>query len=127
MDSHYASVMADEANKDLSFVSNTSLGSAPYVNIGVLRSAMNVLQEGIQKVETSAISDAQKSKYLTRLYGVLSTPAWMILNNYDTFYPGDAEGKNEHAKMFFEVCEKGEVDQYNEVTSIIELKQQYGG
>lgn len=127
MDSHYAIVMADEANKDLSFVSNTSLGSAPYVNVGVLTSAMNILQEGIQKVATSALSDAQKSKYLTRLYGVLSTPAWMILNNYDTFYPGDAEGKNEHAKMFFEVCEKGEVDQYNEVFSIIELKQQYGG
>ena len=55
-----------------------------------------------------------------------TVPMWMILNNYDTFYPGDTEGKISYAKQFFDVCEKGEVDAYNEVYDIADIRTRYG-
>lgn len=125
MDAHYATVMAQPENKNLSFTSGSMIGQAAYINAGVLTSGINVLQAGIDEIQASALSQEVKDKYLTRLYNVLATPMWMILNNYDSFYPGDTEGRISYAKKFFEVCEKGEVDTYNEVYKIADLKARY--
>ena len=127
MDSHYAVVMANVTDKNLKLSSRSPFSKTPYVNSGVLTSAIDILNEGIDKINASSLTQEVKNKYLVRMYGVLATPMWMILNNYDEFYPGDREGRRAYATEFFDVCEKGLVNSYNEATSIFELRKQFLG
>ena len=95
----------------------------------LLTDAIAVFDRAIEAVKRSARGAAEQAETIKRILSYKITPQYMLLNNYDAYYPGDEAGKRAFAEEFFRNTDLLGVEYYRESENpeISYLKQKFLG
>lgn len=120
----------EEASKEFGIDHELSYSttSSKWYPRAMLTKAIELLEEEIDRVNASDMSDAEKAARTDQLINVLLTPQRMLLMNYTSYYENDAAGQDLLAKEFIANCERigftGDIGGYG--NTFASIKESYG-
>lgn len=121
-DEHYA-LLANDKSLGINFMLwNPPLWSSENHPINFLTMQDGLVKSAMSAVEQSDLTDAEKDALITRLSRVRLTTLYMIIENYNNYYPGDDDGRIAMTEEFFAICSALGVVDYAEGLSVSSLR-----